>query len=52
MPNDHIDVNIPKTIAPATGTDISQNITARRAVASPVEPDNKRLDPPSPTYIH
>lgn len=30
MPNEHIDVNIPKTIAPATGADISQNITARR----------------------
>ena len=52
MPNDHIDVNFRKTISPATGADISQNITTRRPVALSVEPDNKRLDLPSPTYIY
>ena len=41
MPNGYFDANIPKTISLLTGVGISQDPTARRAVASSVEPDNK-----------
>ena len=50
MPNQHIDVNTPKTISLSTGAGISQNLSTRRAVALSVEPVNKRFS--LPLYIH
>ena len=48
MPNRHIDVNIDTAISTLTELGTSQDLTARRAVASSVETANKPLDyPPS-----
>ena len=47
MPNRHINANIHKTISPATGVDISQDITARRTLASSLQSANTKVVPPS-----
>ena len=51
MPNAHINANLDKTMSPATGVDISQDLSARRAIASFLKTANKRLGcPPPPLY--
>lgn len=52
MPNEHIDINIPKAISLATGSNISQDRVARRAVASSVKTANRSVRLPAPRALH
>ncbi|MDE0689341.1 MAG: fibronectin type III domain-containing protein [Candidatus Poribacteria bacterium] len=47
MLNEHIDANIPRTISPATGVGISQDITVCRPLPSSSQSANPKVAPPS-----